>query len=76
MQMKTLFGKRMKELRLEKGLTQKQLAEELQITVSTVSRYERGLSERSTKLLIKCAEYFQVSTDYLFGRTDVRKSKK
>ena len=76
MQMKTLFGKRMKELRLEKGLTQKQLAEELQITVSTVSRYEREISERSTKLLFKCSKYFQVSTDYLLGLTDVRKGEK
>ena len=74
MQNKTLFGKRIKELRLEKGLTQKQLAQELQIALSTLRRYERGITERKITLLIKCADYFQVSTDYLVGRTNIRNS--
>lgn len=61
------FGKRLKELRTQAGLTQNQLADRMGITKSVVSYYE--LHERcpSPEVLIKLASIFHVSTDYLLG---------
>lgn len=61
------LGNKLKELRLQAGLTQKQLAEKLGVTKSVVSYYE--LQERcpSPEVLIKLANIFHVSADYLLG---------
>ena len=61
------FGKKLKELRKQAGLTQQQLADKLGITKSVVSYYE--LSERtpSPEVLKDIALIFRVSTDYLLG---------
>lgn len=61
------FGKRLKDLRAQAGLTQNQLADRMGITKSVVSYYE--LHERcpSPEVLIKLASIFHVSTDYLLG---------
>lgn len=61
------FSNRLKELRLQAGLTQLQLAQRLGITKSVISFYE--LSERapSPDVLIRLANIFHVSTDYLLG---------
>ena len=61
------FGEILKSLRLNAGLTQKQLAEKLEVTSSVVSYYE--LSERapSPETLIKLSRIFHVTTDYLLG---------
>lgn len=61
------FGKRLKKLRMQAGLTQNQLADRMGITKSVVSYYE--LHERcpSPEVLIKLASIFHVSTDYLLG---------
>ena len=61
------FGNILKSLRKKAGLTQKQLAEKMGVTASVVSYYE--LSERtpSPETLIKLANIFHVSTDYLLG---------
>ena len=61
------FGKKLKELRKQSGMTQKQLADKLGITKSVVSYYE--LSERtpSPDVLKNLALIFHVSTDYLLG---------
>ena len=61
---------RLKELRLSKGLTTTQLAAELKCTNQTISHYERGDREPSKDILIKIADYFDVSVDYLLGRTE------
>jgi len=64
------FGEILKELRTEKGLTQKALAQELSITVPTLSHWECGYQEPSFKDLIALCRYFSVSADYLLGLTD------
>lgn len=64
------FGQRLKELRTSKALTQKQLAEYFSITLRQYSRYETDVSTPSYKQLIALADYFDVSIDYLVGRSD------
>ena len=61
------FNNRLRELRMQSGLTQLQLAQRLGITKSVISFYE--LSERapSPDVLIRLANIFHVSTDYLLG---------
>lgn len=61
------FGDRLKELRLKAGLTQKQLAERIGITKSVVSYYELQERSPSPEVLIKLANIFHVSTDFLLG---------
>lgn len=61
------FGMRLKELRLQAGLTQKQLAEQIGITKSVVSFYELRERTPSPEVLVKLAAVFHVSSDYLLG---------
>jgi transcriptional regulator with XRE-family HTH domain len=61
---------RLKELRRKKGLSQLRLAIELNTTQNTISRYETGEREPGISELIKLADYFNVSIDYLLERTD------
>ena len=63
---------RIKELRTEFGITQADLAKLLKISDRAVGYYEKGEREPDNETLIKIAEYFKVSVDYLLGRTDVR----
>ena len=62
-----MFGKILKELRIEKGYTQMKLASKLGISRSAVSMWEIGESEPDSAVLCKIAELFDVSTDYLLG---------
>ena len=61
---------RLKELRKKKGISQLRLATDLNTTQNTISRYETGEREPGIAELIKIAEYFNVSVDYLIGRTE------
>lgn len=61
---------RLKELREKKKLSQLRLAIELNLTQNTISRYENEEREADYKTLIAIADYFNVSIDYLLGRTD------
>ncbi len=61
------FGKRLKELRQEKNLTQKQLAAQIGVRNSIISFYEVGDRQPSVEIIIKLAAVFHVSTDYLMG---------
>ncbi|WP_426453793.1 helix-turn-helix domain-containing protein [Paenibacillus sp. S-38] len=63
----------MSELRSEKKLSQDELATRLKISKSAVGMYERDQREPSFELVREIADYFDVSTDYLLGRTDLRK---
>lgn len=60
-------------LRKERVLSQKQVAADLGISQALLSHYEKGLRECKLDFLIKVADYFEVSTDYLLGRTVQRK---
>ena len=64
------FGKRIKEFRIERNLTQKELAKELSVTISTLSHWECDYQEPSFDDLLLLANYFNVTTDYLLGRAD------
>ena len=61
------FGMRLKELRTQAGLTQKQLADQIGITKSVVSFYELRERTPSPEVLVKLATVFHVSSDYLLG---------
>ncbi len=65
-----LFGERLKELRTGKGLTQKQLAAVMNVSGNAVHAWENDKQEPSLSALVRLAEYFDVSADYLLGRTD------
>lgn len=65
---------RIKELRNERGITQAELAKILQISDRAVGYYENGDREPDYTMLLKIAEFFDVSIDYLLGRVDIRNS--
>lgn len=67
-----MFAVRLKELRLEKKLTQKDLAEKLNMQNTAISKYELNERKPDTETLLKIAKYFNVSTDYLLGSSDMR----
>ncbi|MDE6470834.1 MAG: helix-turn-helix domain-containing protein [Eubacterium sp.] len=62
---------RLKELRKKKGISQLKLAMDLSMNQNTISRYETGERQADYKTLIKIADYFDVSIDYLLERTDI-----
>ena len=61
---------RLKKLREDKGITQLKLAMDLNMNQNNISRYEKGTREVDYETLIKLADYFDVSIDYLLERTD------
>lgn len=61
---------RIKDLREDNDITQKELAEKLNIAKSTLSGYENETSEPSFAILFKIADFFNVSIDYILGRTN------
>lgn len=64
---------RIKQLREKRGLIQEILAGELGITQQLLSRYERDIALIKVDVLKKLAEYFNVTTDYLLGISDVKR---
>lgn len=58
------------KLRNEKGVTQKELASVLGVTIRTITNYENGSREPNIATLLALADYFDVSLDYLVGRTN------
>lgn len=65
-----MIGKKIRELRKQKGLTQTQLADELNVEFSNVSKWELGKNDPSKELIAKMAKLFNVSIEYLLGITD------
>ena len=61
---------RLRELRLEKGLRLKDVAEAMGVTLRTISNYEAGIREPSLDMLVKLCKFFEVSSDYLLGLPD------
>ena len=66
--MKYSFGSILKDLRVEKVLSQTQLAKDLSLSKGIVSMWENGKREPTLFYLIKLADFFNVSIDYLAGR--------
>ncbi len=67
------FNDRLVELRTEKGLSQKEAAADLGISQALLSHYEKGIREYSLSFLCRAAQYYDVTTDYILGRTQNRK---
>ncbi|MBQ7912808.1 MAG: helix-turn-helix domain-containing protein [Clostridia bacterium] len=61
---------RLLELREEKKLTQDDVAKAINTSRTNIGRWEKGLNEPSSSLIIQLADFFQCSTDYLLGRSD------
>ena len=70
------IGKKIKSLRENSGLEAQKLASELSVGKSTLSNWENDRRTPDTDTLIKIANYFKVSVDYLLGRTDERNLNK
>ena len=60
-------------LRKEKGISQKKASEQLLISQALLSHYEKGIRECGLDFLVRCADFYDVSCDYLLGRTPDRK---
>lgn len=66
------MGERLKDLRSQKNLTQKQVAQRVGLAVSAISSYESGARYPSYSTLAKLASIYHVSCDYLIGMSDTR----
>ncbi len=62
--------RRIRDLREDRDLTQKQVAQFLGMSQTGYSKYETGENDIPTAVLLKLADFYQTSTDYLLGRTD------
>lgn len=68
--METVFGTRIKELRIAKGFTIKQVAEHLGINIRAYNYYEQGSREPSLETIVLICKFFDVTSDYLIGLSD------
>jgi transcriptional regulator with XRE-family HTH domain len=65
-----MFGKRLRELRKKANLTMKELGKKFSLAESTISGYENGNRKPDMEIIQDLADFFEVSVDYLLGRTD------
>ncbi|BCK46598.1 TPA: helix-turn-helix transcriptional regulator [Streptococcus suis] len=70
-----MIAERLKELRKEAGLTQKQVADALQVAQNSYSNWEKGIRTPLNPTIDKLAELFNVTSEYLKGNTNVRNPK-
>ena len=64
--------RRIRDLREDHDLTQKQIAEILGMSQTGYSKYETGENDIPTAILIKLADFYHTTTDYLLGRSDIK----
>ena len=67
------FGSRLKTLRLEKRLSQKQIAEAFGTSVNCVSQYENDKRFPDEKMLVQLCQYYDISSDYLLGLSNTKR---
>ena len=67
-----IYLNRLKFLRTEKGENLEKIAKYLDVSIQTISNYENGKREMTPDTIIKLADYFEVTTDYLLGKSDIR----
>lgn len=72
MRYEALRFERIRNLRIDNGYTQTQIADIVNVKQNTYSQYEIGTLNYPIDVLIKLADFYNVSIDYLLGRTDVR----
>ncbi|OTP12509.1 hypothetical protein A5844_000742 [Enterococcus sp. 10A9_DIV0425] len=70
-----MFGEKLKSLRADSNRTQQQVADFLGITRAAYSHFENGRNEPDAETIVKLAELFNVSTDYLLGRKETENIK-
>lgn len=70
------YTKRIRDLREDNDKTQQEVADYLSTSQTMYARYERGANELPIRHLIKLADFYGVSTDYILGRTDNQKINK
>ena len=63
-----MFNKKLREIRMNRGYTQQVTADALDVTLTSYQRYEMGTREPSIQMINKIADFFNVTTDELFGR--------
>lgn len=63
-------GKRIKQLRIENGLSQKELAERVGVAQNTLAQYEKGTSRTSLDVLVRLAVELETTTDFILGLAD------
>lgn len=68
------YKRRIRDLREDHDKTQQEIADLLGTSQTMYARYERGASELPVRHLVKLADYYGVSTDYILGRTNNKKS--
>ena len=71
-----VFGSRLKELRVDAGLKQSELAPVFNVSKTTICQWETSKQEPSLEDIVKISEYFHVSADYLLGLDDDINSKR
>lgn len=71
-----IINERLKHLRIQKNVTQKEIAENINVTPVSLQRFEYGTVRPSIDKLVALADFFDVSLDYLVGRTDNPNSHK
>ncbi|HCT9191711.1 helix-turn-helix domain-containing protein [Enterococcus faecalis] len=69
------FGQILRQLRKQKKLTQKELADIIFVEQTTISGYENGKIQPTAKVIIELADYFDVSTNYLLGQPEKNKNQ-
>lgn len=67
-----MLYRRIRDLREDRDLTQREMGEILLCSQRVYSDYERGVLDIPTEILIRLADFYNVSTDYVLGRTDIR----
>ncbi len=65
-----IFGKRLRDIRLKRDMTQQELANAIGIALRSYQCYEQGRRQPSLKLLVALADTLDISTDYLLGRDE------
>ncbi|MFR5832933.1 MAG: helix-turn-helix domain-containing protein [Acutalibacteraceae bacterium] len=67
----SVIGERIKELRLEQGVSQSTLGNSIGVSQKAVDYWERGVNEPKASYIVKLADFFNVSSDYLLGRKEM-----
>lgn len=68
------FSERLRQLRKDNNITLKELAKEIEVTDATLSRYQNDVRKPNIDIIIKIANYFEVSIDYLLGKSNEPKT--
>ena len=76
MKTEILKYERIRDMRIDRGLTQKEVAKVINVKQNTYSQYEIGVLNYPLDVVIKLAEFYETSVDYLVGLTDVPKGTK